>query len=253
MRLIFLCLLTAAIAGCGNPPTRNDTALLNSYYMKFISDAKPAQDSLLFYSKILDSLADDRPEIEAMAASGYGTYYKLKGFYRQSHSSYMRADSLAKIAGNDTISARALIGAAQCDWNEGRTDKAIEKNLTALRLSEKQKFERGITGAHISLAQIYQQTDKQDLARSHLQMAMNRGTGNVRDRNYFLAAHTLANLYGMSGKYDSALTIDNELLRELNKPELQKFRSMFYDNKANCYIMLGKYDSSFANYKLSIA
>jgi two-component system, NarL family, sensor kinase len=253
MRYLNLWIVSIVFAGCSKPPSAGDKALLNSYYMKLVSDTKPAQDSLLIYAQLLDSLADDRPEIEAMAASGYGTYYKLKGFYRQSYSQYMRADSLARIAGNDTISVRALIGAGQCDWNEGRTDDAIEKNLRALRLAEKHNFYRGISGAHISLAQIYQQTEKPDLARNHLRAAMNMNNNNLRDRNYFIAAHTLANLYGMNGKLDSALAVDSTMLKELSNNKLQKFRSMFYDNQANCYSELGLFDSSFACFKRSIA
>jgi signal transduction histidine kinase len=253
MRYIFLWLFIIVMGSCQNQPPKTDKAKLNGYYMKFISDSKPAQDSLLYYAARLDSMADDRPEIEAMAASGYGTYYKLKGFYRQSYSQYMRSDSLARIAGNDTISARALIGAGQCDWNEGRTDDAIEKNLRALRISEKNNFTGGISGAHISLAQIYQQTEKLDLARNHLRAAMNMNNKNLRNRSYFIAAHTLANLYGMTGKLDSALAIDSAMLIELRNGKLQKFRSMFYDNQAACYTELGLYDSSFACYKRSIA
>jgi two-component system, NarL family, sensor kinase len=253
MRYLNLWIISIVIAGCNNPPPRSDKAVLNSYYMRLVSDTKPAQDSLLIYAQLLDSLADDRPEIEAMAASGYGIYYKLKGFYRQSYSQFMRSDSLAQITGNDTISVRALIGAGQCDWNEGRTDDAIEKNLQALRLAEKNNFYRGISGAHISLAQIYQQTEKTDLARNHLRAAMNLNNKNLRDRNYFIAAHTLANLYGMTGKLDSALAVDREMLLQLGVPNFQKFRSMFYDNQANCYSEQGLFDSSFACFKRSIA
>ncbi len=253
MRTIFLWLFIIVIAGCQNQPPKTDKALLNRYYSRLFNDLKPAHDSMLIYAQLLDSLADDRPEIEAMAATGYGIYYKTKGYFRQAYTQYMRADSLAKIAGNDSIRARSLIGAGQCDWNEGRTDDAIEKNLSALRISEKCNFIRGTTGAHISLAQIYQQTEKFDLAREHLRTAMNMSQSKLSDRNHFIAAHTLANLYGMAGKYDSALAIDRAMLTELRDEKIQKFRSMFYDNQASCYTELGQYDSSFACFKRSIA
>jgi signal transduction histidine kinase len=223
------------------------------WYNRLVSDTKPAQDSLLIYAKMLDSVADGRAEVEAMAQLGYGIHYKLKGTYRPSFMAFMRADSLARIAGNDSIRARALIGAGQCEWNVGRTEMAIEKNLEALRISEKLGFKRGIAGAHISLAQVYQQSEKTDLARRHLQSAMSPEILASSERSYFIAAHTLANLYGMTGKTDSALAIDSAVLLQLNEERLQKFRSMFYDNQANCYTVTGRYDKAYEAFRRSIA
>jgi two-component system, NarL family, sensor kinase len=251
MRLFFALVLLAA--GCSRQTPVVPGDISNRWYNRITSDTKPAVDSLLIYAQMLDSVADGRAQVKAMATFGYGIYYKQKGYYRQAYSSFMNADSLASKTGTDTLRVRALIGAGQCDWSEGRTDNAIEKMLRALKLAEKTGFKRGIAGAHISLAQVYQQSDKTDLAREHLRAAMRMSSNYGSDRNYFIAAHTLANLYGMRGKIDSALAIDSAMLLKLNSDSLQKFRSMFYDNQANCYTETRQFDKAYAAFMRSIA
>jgi two-component system NarL family sensor kinase len=251
MRYFLFTFLLAA--GCGTRTPVPDNEITNHWYSRLISDTKPALDSLFIYAQLLDSVADGRAQVEAMAALGYGVYYKQKGYYRQAYTAYNNADSLAAMAGNDSLRTRAMIGAGQCHWNEGRTEQAIDNILGALRLAEKTSYRRGIAGAHISLAQVYQQSEKTDLARQHLQAAMSMSNDNGADRNYFIAAHTLANLYGMSGKIDSALAIDSTMLLKLRSEKVQKFRSMFYDNQANCYTETGQFDKAYAAFIRSIA
>jgi two-component system, NarL family, sensor kinase len=225
------------------------------WYSRIVSDSKSSRDSCLYYSRCLDSTAENKPVQRAMAQLGYGIYYKRLGDFEKSIKAFQLSDSLATFFHADSISVRAQIGASQCVWNQGLSDKAIEGSLNALRLAEKINFRQGIAGAHINVAQFYQQSGKIDLARSHLQYAMKQSSSQFRERHYFIAAHTLANLYGMTGKIDSALVTDSLCLIELNKDQnkFQSFFSMFYDNQANCYLVTGQYDSSYAAYQRAIA
>ncbi|MGK4567097.1 tetratricopeptide repeat protein [Flavobacterium sp. 3HN19-14] len=58
------------------------------------------------------------------------------------------------------------------------------------------------------------------------------------------AAHSLANVLGMSGDFKAALKIDEECIKITNEINSPRLKSPFFDNKAHCYMYTNSLDSA---------
>ncbi|MET0635389.1 MAG: sensor histidine kinase [Chitinophagaceae bacterium] len=184
-----------------------------------------------------------------------GRALATKGSYILAQEYYSTAEALARNAGNDSLTARALMGAGSCNWQLGKHAEAIEKHFAAIRISEKNGMVTDIANAKVLIAMVYQSQEKVPLAERYVHEALAVLRDKAVPTQQLNALHTLANIYGMQGKISEAMEIDKEGLRLSEESNNQFFKSMFYDNMANCYLFGDPpdYARSLGYFRLSLA
>ncbi len=185
-----------------------------------------------------------------------------KSRYEISYDYAQKAIAIAEKINSDSLKAYCLTVIASYHYNTTNYDTAIEKTLTALKLFEKIQNTTGILKAKVLMSQIYQLKNDLPRAEKILQegMALLPKVADLKLKINIL--HTLANVYGMQGKYTEALALDSAGLTLCESENASFLKSQLYDNMANCYMYSDRYaeakkyfmlclqiDSSFGNKK----
>lgn len=141
---------------------------------------------------------------------------------------------------NDSLLAACNLNYAGYYYNKSNYSKSIEKSLAAVKLFEKLNDQLGVIRSKLLMAQVYQLKDDLPRAEAVLKEISSVPTTDIKIKVTIL--HTFANIYGMEGKYEDALALDNEGLALCDKENSPYLKSPLYDNMANCYMYSGKYD-----------
>jgi signal transduction histidine kinase len=239
----FLCALLLFSACKETSTSSQQLEAFETWHSRFQRNKYNA-DSTLFYLRRLEQNASAPKEYQALIQLGYGYHYNSIAQYQLARKSFSHAAQLFEGTPYDTTRARAYAGIGNSYKNLGKYDEAIDTLLLSARLFEKAGHNEGIAGSHISLAQVYQQKDDIPNAKAQLRIVMQR-VGDDRTNTYYLVAlHTMANLYGMTGKIDSAMMIDRIGIPLADSAKTIRFKTPFIDNLANCYKEMGVLDSS---------
>jgi signal transduction histidine kinase len=209
----------------------------------YVSNICP--DSLGIYASRAEQLAaNESIAFQAMALYYRGVYYQNSSSYQLSNDHFEKSVKLLENAKHDTIKARNYIGIANNLKNSGDYPKAFRYLYQALRINEKYHRKYGISSSLGCIAQIHLQKNDIPAAKEHLIKALKVLGDDKYNQVYLIASHTLANLYGMSGDYKSALEIDKEGILISDKMNSPRNKSTFFDNKANCFMYSNQLDSA---------
>ncbi len=191
-------------------------------------------------------------------AFAYGT----KSQYEISHDFAQKAIAVAGNINNDSLKAYSLTSISSYHYNKGNYDMAIEKSLSALKLFEKKPDITGILKTKVLMSQIYQLKNDLKKAETILQETILLFPKINDAKIRITTLHTLANVYGMEGKYREALALDSIGLNLCETEKASFLKSSLYDNMANCYMFSNRFaeakkyfylcleiDSSFDNKK----
>jgi len=234
----------------GKADTDAGTSAVHSWYRAIISKRYQDNDSIDYYALRIDSAAKNLPsQYQAMAHIGMGLFNAKKTFFQKALSEYMIAIHLLKNTNVDSLKAKAYTGMAGAYKNMGKFSESMDNYLIALRLYEQQKNIDAIAGIHSNIAQIHQLKAEMDIARHHVKEAISLLSGDVNKSQYLIALHTMANLYGMDGKFDSALAIDQQGIIITDNNHSSALKSTFLDNKANCFSGMQMFDSAEIYFK----
>lgn len=166
-------------------------------------------------------------------------------------SSLEEALRIANSLKNNKLIADCNLGFSQYHFSKARYDKSIEYGLKALQIYEQINNRNGILRAKIKLAQVYQMRDELPKAEDMLLDILEYPESKLS--TYTVTLHTLANVYGMQGKYKEALAIDLLGLRYCDSLGLINLKTSFYDNMANCYMYDGKFEEAKKYFNISLA
>ena len=134
----------------------------------------------------------------------------------------------------DSIKGISFLLYAEYFKAKSEYDKTIENAHNALAIFDRLNVKSSAAKAKGIMAQIYQMKGDLDKAEVFLKEIINQpGTDANSQIN---GMHTLANIYGMEGKYDEALALDARGLELCETANLPSYKSVFYDNMANCYM-----------------
>ena len=179
----------------------------------------------------------------------------IKGSYFNSTSNFNLAlkflsnveNDLQNFPGYDSLKFASNLFLSDVYTNLGNYDASMKQALKAKTGYEKLNIPAGVYSANVSMSRMFQ-------AKGEIQKAMDliRSNMQVADTNMKLKAmHVLANIYGERGELDSALAIDNEVIRNnLLYPE--KFVSPFLNNKALCLTEKKEFDSALYFFRQSL-
>lgn len=243
--LLFIILFFTVAPGCFSKKDTGDTAKIGNWYARLDKHRYANADSVLFYTNLIDSAAKDKaPEYKAMAAIGRGVYKNSMANYQLALKEFTLAIELLKQSDADSLKAKAWMGIGIAHNNLGNFPEGIEYLLKALRMFEKLNHRESISSAYSQLSQVYQLKGELQTAKDYVQKGLNAISDNQVSLPYLINLHTLANIYGMSDLIDSALQTDAKGLLLAEALKSASIKGTFYDNKANCYVVLKKYDSA---------
>ena len=155
--------------------------------------------------------------------------------------------NLATSLKNEKLIGDCLLGFSQYYFSRAGYDKSVEYGLNALQKFEKLNDVKGIIRAKSKLAQM-----REDLPKAESTLLEILQYNESHKSGYSITLHTLANVYGMQGKYKEALAIDELGLRYCDSLGLTNLKSSFYDNMANCFMYSGDFEKSKKYFNISL-
>lgn len=203
-------------------------------------------DTLVDYILKLKQVATKEPrEYQAMIAIVLGLQSSNKGSYQLGLKHYENALSLLHFSTADSLKAKVYSGIGNNYKSIGDYSKAFKNLFKSLALYEKIKNAVGVCSVNTMLGEVYFQMDQPEKAKPYFLAGMKAMDYQKSSSSYLTAAHSLANYYGMSGDFKSALKIDEMGIR-IAAP---KVKVSFLDNKANCYLFSNRMDSAYYYFK----
>ena len=201
-------------------------------------------DSVFRYAKLIDSASTGLgPVYKAMALVGMGRYHAGSKI-NLSQKLYEEALVLLKDSGADSVMARAYNGIGVSYIRRSDYSNALDNYFKALRLFEQADDVAGMGGVLANMGEAYQLKNDIPSAKKYINrsMALNKEHDNLH--SYLDAAQTMANLYGMSNQFDSAIAIDRMGIKAADSIGSAKLKSGFLNNLGNCYMYSGQPDSA---------
>lgn len=232
-----LLVLFFILAGC----RKDDRKVISAPVAKLSVMSK---DSLLLF---IDSLKNSPAKTDLKKNPYYhiamGYYYAKIAKYRLSKQLFNLA--LNSVNDNDVYTIGKIYnGLANASLNLGNNPEALKYYAKALNIFRKINDPKSQAGVHSNLAQLFQLNNDNTQARVHIRTGLQLLSNHKKTTYYMLTLHAMANVYGQSNLIDSALAIDKQgiaIAKSMNAPD---YLSMFYDNKANCFMYSGKPDSA---------
>ena len=160
------------------------------------------------------------------------------------------AINIANKLKNDSLLANCNMAFSQQYFATADYVKSVEYGLESLRISERTNNIRGIIRAKSKLAQVYQMTE--DLPKAQKMLEDILVLPEAIQYSYNITLHTLANIYGMQGKYSEALAMDEKGLKYCDSMGLPFAKTAFYDNMANCYMYSGNFEKAKEFFYISL-
>ena len=160
------------------------------------------------------------------------------------------AINIANKLKNDSLLANCNMAFSQQYFATADYVKSVEYGLESLRISERTNNTRGIIRAKSKLAQVYQMTE--DLPKAQKMLEDILVLPEAIRYSYNITLHTLANIYGMQGKYSEALAMDEKGLKYCDSMGLPFAKTAFYDNMANCYMYSGNFEKAKEFFYISL-
>ena len=160
------------------------------------------------------------------------------------------AITIANKLKNDSLLANCNMAFSQQYFATADYVKSVEYGLESLRISERTNNTRGIIRAKSKLAQVYQMTE--DLPKAQKMLEDILILPEAIRYSYNITLHTLANIYGMQGKYSEALAMDEKGLKYCDSMGLPFAKTAFYDNMANCYMYSGNFEKAREFFYISL-
>lgn len=201
-------------------------------------------DSFSQMASVLEKKAEkETGRYKAMALIFCGAEHASHSRYELSRKYFISALPYIKDK-KDTLYGKAIAGLGNYYKNTGDYPRTLEYFLKSLQIFQAARNKRGITVMHANIGELYMQKNDLVLAKEHLHKAMETMRDNPKHFAYLASAHTLANVYGISGEYGKALALDEKMLAVTKESGNDRMASCFLDNKANCYLYSGRLDSA---------
>ena len=205
-------------------------------------------DSVLYYKAELQKIAD--PEIplhHALLSFADALYNETAGVHRKALADFEEAIPLFERAKNDSFVAACLLGKGNCYKLTGNVDSAVYYYQAALHSYEKLHNSFFVTVSLVDLAETYEENN--DIENSAKYLALGKANEAYGSKIYVSILHLQANLYGMKDQTDSALLTDRTGIALAQQYHYPDKLSSFYDNTAQCFLKLKRYDSADYYYR----
>ncbi len=222
-----------------------DQLKIAAWYNNLNTISKNTPDSIAFYANKMEQMARNQSkEYQAMAAFMKGVYHSNTASYQLGNKHFETALQLLEHSKADTLQAKVYDALANNLKITGDYPKAFNYLYRALKIFEKHQDHFGISSTYAIIGEINFQKGNIAVAKENIEKAINALKDNKANLIYLSAAHSLANVYGMSGNFQKAISIDEEAIRIADSIDSPKMKVAFLDNKANCYMYSNRLDSA---------
>lgn len=150
---------------------------------------------------------------------------------------------------NDSLFYHVVLAKANYFKNSGNYDEALKNYLKAKKSAVSKNDTLKISGVLANIGQLYYQKNDLKTAISYSNQAISILKNDISQPPYLIASHTLANIAGMSGKFEEALKIDEVCIKICNDSDLDVLKVMFLDNMANCYLYSNQLEKAELKFK----
>lgn len=230
---------------CNINNTKNQFEETNQIYVKAEDYAYRNFDSIkICAEKIVHTSNSENKIAKAKSQILLGLYHSKKSNYLLAIKHCENAlKLLEEDSSNIKIKADAYLTIGASNKAQSNHELAIYYYLEALKIGEVTNDTLTILKATNSLARINQENDSIEQGFKYVNKAF-KLLNNRYQSQYLNTIHIKANLLGMTGQLDSAISIDHLGIAVADSIKTFYFKSPFYDNLANCYKEKKMYDSS---------
>ncbi len=239
---ISLVLFVLLISCTKTENSEND--LFSEYYALLQKNNYTPYDSLINFYRQLDSVLakNSSPKLQFLKTTTEGRLYYRRGDYERSTQKYREANlKIESFVGTDSLIALNNMSAGLNFMNRALFDSAFlyfEKALHTYQLLGNTKMMHVVKA---NMAQAYY--NKRDI-ESSLRIINRTLTDNPHKSVKLNLQHIKANILGSSGKIDSAMLLDREIIRKYALDNDNYLLSSFYNNLALCYLEKEEIDSA---------
>lgn len=252
LKCIAICLI---LFSCSkeNQFTENQKKIIRLYNeiysskYKINSNQKRIIDSLESYSKV-----EDLPFKTVVKVAKIFDYQK-EGKELLLMKEIISAEQNLAIYPNDSLFYHVILAKANYFKNSGNYDESLKNYLKAKKSAVSIGDTLKISGVLANIGQLYYQKNDLKTAISYSNQAIAILKNNTSQPPYLIASHTLANIAGMSGKFDEALRIDETCIKICDDLDADVLKVMFLDNKANCYLYSNQLEKAELAFKECLA
>jgi two-component system NarL family sensor kinase len=195
-------------------------------------------DTGLHFANLAYALAEksgsDKSKMYAYLAMGQ--IQSVRGGFDLSTKYYRQALEIAEDLKLDSMKALCLNGLGASLWQLGKHVESLEHHYRALQLREKLQDPVGAAIAKTNIGMVYQSQDKLQLAEYYVRQALDELQDAPDPSLRITTMHTLANIYGQSGKIKEAFALDTLGIKIAERTNNELAKSLFYDNMGNCYL-----------------
>lgn len=205
------------------------------------------QQLLLFYTTTNLEVDGKRKEIILLMLEGMLS--SRKAAYEIAENSYSKAITLLQNPYDTLLMANAQQGLANALKNQSEYSQSLVAFKESLKLYESLDDMRATANVHGYIAQVFQLQNDLKQAEAHLLDGFNILGDDTNNISFLVLMHTLANVYGMEGKFKEALALDERGIFISTSLKLPESTATFLDNKANCFLYSNRLDSAAYYFK----
>ena len=244
MKKLFIILVTLFIYLSCSHRNNNSESLFQQYYQEFQQKNHIEYDSLMVFYQELDSVnrMSPSPLFQFLMSTTEARLYFRKNEYEKSNKIYSKANQfLVNIQNSDSLKAINYLGMGINFMNMSTYDSAFYYYEKSLKIYERVGNIKMAQAVMSNMAQSHYNKGESDKALQIVnQIIKNPHSRGIEMNNY----HIKANIYGSSGKLDSAMQIDKAMMKKYTDFRKDYLVSSFYNNMGMCYLEKGMIDSA---------
>lgn len=239
----FLLFIAVIATSCINKPQQQDE-VFESYFAEFQKMNHAEYDSLLAFYHRLDSVSftHQTPLLLFLKETTQARLLFRESDYAKSNRKYIQANKLLKgINGKDSLLALNYMGIGLNYMNLGAFDSTFTwfgKAQVMYDSLENKKM------SHVVLANKAQAYYNKREPEKALAIIDKLASDDTCKTTFLTTQHLKANILGSSGKIDSAILLDRQIIQQYGADKSNYLISSFYNNLGNCFAEKGMTDSA---------
>lgn len=236
-------ILLFVFSNCKNKSLENNE-VFDRYYLEFQKNNHSGYDSLLAYYHRLDSVSYTKKSdlLFFLRITTKARLYFREADYASSNKNYVQANGLIiGINNTDSLLAMNYLGMGINYMNMGVFDSAFSYYGKALVIYDSIQNKKMSHVVQANMAQAYYNKLEPEKALSIIgKLTSEKAAESI----YLSTLHLKANILGSSGKLDSAILLDRQIINKYGNNRNNYLISSFYNNLGMCYLEKGQVDTA---------
>jgi CHAT domain-containing protein len=197
----------------------------------------------------------------AVSLNNLGNLQSAKGETKQAIASYQQSSDVAARSGNASLQVKALINAANIEYQEKNNEQASSLLLGAIKAKDKLPSNHATAFSLVAMGRLAWKLYKDPASKNgqwlpHVYQllteadTMSRKLGDYRAESY--AAGYLGQLYQDKERYDEALILTERAIFAAQQADAPESAYLWYWQVGRIYKAMGNIDAAIAAYRLAV-